>query len=134
MNRSIISLIVSAICLSACATRFQSPSEASPVPAERLTLVSRDVKDAATVVFFMEMQYVPMPLNCVAHADDMEIGVIKHGERMTVKLPEGEYVFGVRPAAFRRNLPTTIAQRLEANKTYYYRVSGVCEIAREFVK
>lgn len=137
MKKKLASIVLVSAMLTACVSVIELPSEARPTPPERIKYVSGDIKDAATVTFLKGADYtsaITTFSGCLIKANDFEIGEIKNGERMTIKLPAGEYVFKTALSMLQRSGSyDTFDQRLEPNKSYYYQIF-VCAARREFFK
>jgi len=107
----------------ACATSPTPISEAPPTPAERIYYTAREGKEFATAVFVRDTGFTGSGVYQHVTINDEPGASIDVGEKATLQLPAGEYVFAVTPTdPFGSTAPYAIDQKLEPGKTYYYRI------------
>ena len=119
-------ILVLATTLSACATTPTSISGAQSVPAERIFYKSPSQSDqVATTIFIRDSGLFGSALDNHLAINDTIAATLRVGEKVVLTLPAGEYVFGIHTVELLSSQPVrTIDQRLEAGKTYSYRISA----------
>lgn len=109
--------------LTGCATTPTPLSQALPTPEDRIYYRATDGKPTATVVFVRDSGFAASGVYQHLTINEEPGAAIDVGEKATLRLPAGEYVFAVTPTdPFGTFAPYAIDLRLEAGKTYFYRI------------
>lgn len=108
--------------LGACTSAPKKFSETAEVPQERVFLKQSSDSQTATAIFVRD---VGGTVSAKLLVNDELASELFNGEKVSLQLPAGEYMFGfyLGPKAFLITA-NPIDQRLEAGKTYFYRISG----------
>lgn len=121
MTKRLIAMLV--VLAAACATSPVPIADASPTPAERIYYAAQEGKEFATAVFVRDTGFVGAGVYQHLTINDERAASIDVGEKATLRLSPGEYVLAVKPTdMFGASAPFAIDQKLEAGKTYYYRI------------
>lgn len=116
-------ILLMALFLAGCATTPTPLSQALPTPEDRIYYRAPEGKPTATVVFIRDGGFVASGVYQHLTINEERAAAIDVGEKATLRLPAGEYVFAVTPTdPFGTWAPYAIDQRLEAGKTYHYRI------------
>ena len=123
MTIRFMAMVVFATLIFGCATTITPMSEARPTPDDRIYYRIHDDKPFATVIFVRDTGFVGSGVYQNVSVDEERGAAIDVGEKATFRIPPGEHVFSVIPTdPFGTHAPYAIDQRLEAGKTYYYRI------------
>ena len=116
-------LLLPALALAACATVPTPMSEALPTPSERIYFRVTEGRPTATVVFIRDRGFAGSGVYQHLLINEEKAASIDVGEKVTLQLLSGEYVFSVMPTdPFGGHAEFGIDQRLEAGRTYAYRI------------
>lgn len=109
--------------LTGCATTPTPIADARPTPQERIYYRAPEGKSLATAIFIRDAGFAGSGVYQHLTINDERAATIDVGEKATLQLLAGEYVFAVAPTElFGTSAPFAIDQKLEADKTYYYRI------------
>lgn len=121
--RNLTLFVFVATLASACATTPMPVSEAKETPRERVYFQTRADGPFATAIFVRDTGFTGGGVYQHLTINGEEGAAIDAGEKVTLQLPAGEYSFGVKPTdPFGSSAPYAIDQKLEAGKSYYYRI------------
>jgi len=116
-------ILAAALIVAGCATVPTPVSQAIPTPADRIYYPDARNGPVATVIFVRDTGFVGSAVYQNLTINEERGAAIDVGERATLRLSPGEYVFAVTPTdPFGSWAPFSIDQRLEAGKTYFYRI------------
>jgi len=98
--------------------------EAQQTPQERIYFRDADGVPTATAVFVRDSGAYAALLNLHLSINGAKAASIAPSEKVTVRLPAGEYVFGVYPTnIYGSDIQHTTDQKLDAGRTYFFRLS-----------
>jgi hypothetical protein len=123
MKLSNLLALVQLTLITACATSPTPVTEALPTPQERVYYRDADEVPTATAVFVRDSGVLAMWINLHLLINGVKAASIAEGEKVALRLPVGEYVFGVyNTNIYGADVQSTIDQKLDAGQTYLYRV------------
>ena len=119
-------LLALSLLTSGCATTQIGEADAAPVPADRVyyTAAAIDVTAAAKVIFVRDTGFRGSGVYKHISINGQRAASLNPGEKWTVQLPAGEYVFGAVATSLFTRADFSIDQQLQAGRTYTYRVVG----------
>lgn len=116
-------ILVVAMLMTGCATAPTPIADARPTHQERIYYRAPEGKSLATTVFIRDTGLAGSAIYQNLIINEERAASIDVGEKTTLQLPPGEYVLAVSPTdLFGNSAPFAIDQKLEAGKTYYYRI------------
>lgn len=111
------------LALTACATTPTPISEAKPTPGERIYFQSVENQPAATAIFIRDRGLAGSGVYQHLSVNGKKAASIDVGEKATLRLAAGEYVFGIMPTdPFGTHAEFSIDQRLDHDRVYTYRI------------
>ena len=120
--RKVVAIFLSAL-LVGCATSPTPIAQAKNVPDDRVYYRPQDTSQAATAVFVRDSGAFGSGVYQHLTINEEKAAALDVGEKVTFKLPAGEYAFGIRMTdPFGATAPFSIDQRLETGKSYFYRI------------
>ena len=123
MKISTLLALVPLALITACATSPTPVTEAVPTPQERVYFQDVVEVPTATAVFVSDSVVLPMLADLHLLINGVKAASIAAGEKVALRLPAGEYVFGVyNTKIYGADVQDTIDQKLDAGQTYLYRV------------
>lgn len=123
MRFGLPAILSSLLLLSACATTPIPISKAIETPAERRFYTTPSGGPFATATFIRDTGLFASGVYQHLSINDEKAADLDVGEKVSFRLRAGEYVFSVVPTdPFGANAPYAIDQKLEAGKSYYYRI------------
>jgi hypothetical protein len=125
MKKRFLALVLTGS-LGACATTQTPLFEAQPTPADRVFYKApAKSSELATAVFIRDSGLFGAALDNHLMINEVHAATLKVGEKVVLALTTGEYVFAVATVNLFSPQPVrTIDQRLEAGRTYTYRISA----------
>lgn len=123
MNTKLFSALLSSVLLVGCATTPMPVDKAKITPSERVYLKTQSSPENATVVFIRDEGFLGSGVYQNLTINEEKAAAVDVGEKVMFWLPAGEYLFGVTPTdPFGGAAGFSIDQRIEAKKTYMYRI------------
>ena len=120
----ITGILSALLVLYGCATSPTPIAQARVTPQERIYQIGSEAKSAATVIFVRDTGFTGSGVYLHISINGEKAISLDVGEKGSIRLAPGEYVFGVLPTdAFGTHAETAIDQRLEPDRTYYYRLA-----------
>lgn len=122
MKQNVI-LGFTALVLTACATTPTPLTEAKATPSDRIYIQPFVGQPAATAIFIRDKGFAGSGVYQHLSVNGKKAASIDVGEKATLKLAVGEYVFGIMPTdPFGTHAEFAIDQRLERDRVYTYRI------------
>lgn len=109
------------IALFGCATTPTALSDAQP---GHLIYAKSAEGIPAIAVFVRDSGIVGAALTTHIYIDGQHAAELEVTQKVEIGLTAGEYVFGVETSPYSGSATFAIDQRLEAGRTYYYRIGG----------